>query len=451
MKNKRLYWILGSVLALVFILVVLSRTGILGGDSALKVAVEAVGKKDIVETVSASGKIYPVSEVKISPDVSGEITELYIQEGDSVRKGQILAAINSIIYQSMVTKANAQLNQTRSSVSNASALMKQAKAQLDQAGATYQRNRKLFEDKVISAMEFESAEATYKAAKASYEAAEESIRGNRYGVEGARANVNEAQQSLQRTTIYSPMSGIVSKLFVKKGERVVGTAQMAGTEIMRVADMSKMKVDVEVGENDIQKVKYGDTANIEVEAYSDRVFKGVVVQVSQSSTATGLQQSISSLTDQVTNYTVSVEIVQDSYADLLQGQKGRFPFRPGMSASVEIITRRQEQVTAVPINAVTTREEEETDEEKAKDTKDERIREYVFVVNKENKTELREVKTGVQDNEHIEILSGLNAGDQVVIAPFSAIARSLKKDMKVKIVPKKDLFDKKKKTEGSEE
>ena len=452
MKGKKLYWIVGGSLGALALIIGLSKAGVLGSDRSTKVAVEALGKKDIIETVSASGKIYPVSEVKISPDVSGEITELYIEEGDSVRKGQILAAINSIIYKSMVTKANAQLNQTQSSVSNASALMEQAKAQLEQAKATYQRNKSLFDDDVISAAEFESAEATYKAAKATYAAALESIQGNKYGVESARANVNEARQSLQRTTLYSPMNGIVSKLFVKKGERVVGTAQMAGTEIMRVADMSKMKVDVEVGENDIQKVKYGDTANVEVEAYPSRVFKGIVVQISQSSTATGMQQSISSLTDQVTNYTVSVELLPESYGDLYQELNGRFPFRPGMSASVEIITRRQQQVTALPINAVTTREEENKDEEGDETTqkKNEQIKEYVFVVNAANKTELREVKTGVQDNENIEIVSGLKPGEKVVVAPFSAIARTLKKEMKVKVVPKKDLFDKKKEKEVEE-
>jgi HlyD family secretion protein len=447
MKRKTLYWIIGSSLGAVALLLVLSKAGVLGDRKTLRVATEAVGSRDIVETVSASGKIYPVSEVKISPDVSGEITELLVQEGDSVRKGQMLASINSIIYQSMVTRANAQLNQTRSSVSNASAMMKQAKAQLDQATATFERNRSLYLEKVISAVEFETAEASYKAAKATYEAALESIRGNRYGVESAQASANEARQSLQRTTLYSPMNGIVSKLFVKKGERVVGTAQMAGTEIMRVADMSKMKVDVEVGENDIQKVKLGDTARIEVEAYSAQMFQGIVTQISQSSTATGMQQSLSALTDQVTNYTVSIEIITESYAELQKKLSGRFPFRPGMSASVEIMTNRQSQVTAVPINAVTTREPEEDNGEKntaGSAVNDDRIREYVFVVNKENKTELREVKTGVQDNEHIEILEGLQKGEAVVVAPFSAIARTLKKDMKVKVVPKKELFDKQK-------
>jgi RND family efflux transporter, MFP subunit len=428
---------------MIALMIILSKTGIIGGEQLTKVAVQKAGLHDIIETVMASGKIYPVSEVKISPDVSGEITELYVQEGDSVRKGQVLAAINSTIYKSMVNRANAQLNQTRSSVSNASALMQQAKAQLDQATATYERNKKLYQEYAISASEFEMAETAYKSAQATYQAAIESIKGNQYGVAGAEANVTEARQSLQRTTIYAPMSGIVTKLFVKKGERVVGTAQMAGTEILRVADMSKMKVDVEVGENDIQKVKQGDTANIEVDAYPNRTFKGVVVQISQSSTATGLQQTMTSLTDQVTNYTVSVQLLAESYSDLLQADKKRFPFRPGMSASVEIITRHERNILSVPINAVTTRDEENDEEVQ----RNEKIKEYVFVVNNQQKTELKEVKTGIQDNTYIQILSGIKEGEQVVIAPFSAIARTLNKDEKVKIVPKKELFEKKKKSE----
>ena len=445
MSQKRIYWIVGITLLILALVIVLQKTGVIGEDHTVKVAVEEVGKHDIVETVTASGKIYPVSEVKISPDVSGEVIDLYVEEGDSVKKGQVLANINATIYQSMVNKANAQLNQTRSSVFNASALTMQAKAQLDQATSTYQRNKGLYEDKVISAMEFETADAAYKTAQANYKAALENIKGNEYGVASAQANVTEAVQNLHKTTIYSPMKGIVSKLFIKKGERVVGTAQMAGTEIMRVADMSKMKVDVEVGENDIQKVKFGDTANIEVEAYPNRKFKGQVVQISQSSTATGLQQSISSLTDQVTNYTVSVELLPDSYQDLIAVDKRHFPFRPGMSASVEILTKHQLQVLAVPINAVTTREEEDLGADKV--VKEDKIKEYVFVVNDKNTTVLKQVTTSVQDNTYIQILTGLSEGEKIVVAPFSAIARTLKKDMKVRIVPKKELFDKKKEKE----
>lgn len=447
MSNKKVYVILAILLGILGIAAALIGTGVIGNEASTRVAVEMSAKRDIIETVTASGKIYPVSEVKISPDVSGEITQIFVEEGDSVKRGQLLANINSTIYKSMVNKANAQLNQTKSSVSNANALMQQAKAQLDQAAATFIRNRELFEDKVISAVEFESAEGTYKSAQANYKAALENIKGNQYGVASANANVTEAVQTLHKTTIFSPMTGIVSALFIKKGERVVGTAQMAGTELLRVADMSKMKVDVEVGENDIQKVKFGDTANVEVEAYPSRKFKGLVVQISQSSTSIGALQN---MTDQVTNYTVSVEIIPESYQDLLEADTRHFPFRPGMSASVEILTKHQLQILSVPINAVTTREDIEEEEiENDKQKKNDQIKEYVFVVNEENKTILKEVKTGIQDNQYIQILSGLKEGEQVIIAPFSAIARTLKKDKKVKIVPKKDLFDKKKK-EGEE-
>jgi HlyD family secretion protein len=443
MSSKRMVWLVGSLLGVLLLFLGLHQAGYIGGTDAQKVAIEEVGKQDIIETVSAGGKIYPVAEVKISPDVSGEIMDLYVEEGDSVRKGQVLATINSTIYKSMVNKANAQLNQTRSTVSNANALTQQSKAQLEQATSTFLRNRELFEEKVISAVEFETAEAAYKSAQASYKAALENIKGNQFGVAGAQANVSEAVQSLRRTTIYSPMTGIVSKLFIKKGERVVGTAQMAGTEIMRVANMSKMKVDVEVGENDIPKVKIGDTANIEVEAYPNINFKGLVTQVSQSGSSIGMQQSMSSLTDQVTNYTVSVELLVDSYTNLIEQNKGNFPFRPGMSATVEIWTKYQRQVLAVPINAVTTREEEEEDKTSSKKST-QKIMEYVFVVNDKNLAELRAVKTSIQDNQYIQVDNGLKEGEKVIVAPFSAIARTLKKNDKVKIVPKKELFEKKK-------
>lgn len=441
MSKKQLYILLACILSLVILLIILTKLGIIGGEAETRVAVEEVAMHDIVESVSANGKIYPVSEVKVSPDVSGEIIELNVEEGDSVRKGQVLATINSTSYMAAVNRANAQLNQTKASVMNANAMLQQVQAQLDQATSTFERNKKLYDEKVISAAEFEMAQAAYKTAKANYDASMVNIKGNQFGVESAQANVSEAMQSLRKTTIYAPMSGIVSALFVKKGERVVGTVQMAGTEMLRVANMSQMKVDVEVGENDIQKVKYGDTANIEVEAYPSRKFKGIVVKISQSSVGAGLP-SAAALSEQVTNYTVGIELVPESYADLLQLDKRHFPFRPGMSATVDILTKYQKHVLAVPINAVTTREGEDDDQETNK--KKEKIKEYVFLVNQNNMTVLREVETSVQDNEYIQITRGLETGEQVVIAPYSAIARTLKKDKKVKVVPKKELFTKKK-------
>lgn len=400
------------------------------------VAVEEVALHDIIETVPASGKIYPVSEVKISPDVSGEIIDLYVEEGDSVRRGQVLATINSTTYRSMVNRANAQLNQTKSTVSNANAITQQAKAQLEQAKATFDRNKKLYDEQVISAAEFEQAMATFKSAQANYKAAMESIKGNQYGVASAEANVNEAMQNLRKTTLYAPMSGIISKLFVKKGERVVGTMQMAGTELMRVADMSKMKVDVEVGENDITKVKYGDTAMVDVDAYPNRKFKGVVAQISQSSGGSAAQQAINSMSEQVTNYTVSIELLPSSYDDLLHTSHNRFPFRPGMSASVEIRTQYNMNVISVPINAVTTRDDADTSS-----TKSDEIKEYVFVLNTAGAVELREIKTSVQDNLFIQVVSGLKVKEKVVVAPFKAIVRTLKNKDNVKVVPKNELYE----------
>lgn len=435
MTKKQTYYFIGGTALFIALIVVLSKTGVIGGQDIPKVAIEEAGTHDIIETVSASGKIYPVSEVKISPDVSGEIIDLMVEEGDSVRKGQVLATINATTYRSAVSRANAQLNQTKASVSNAEATMMQIKAQLDQATSTFMRNKQLFEEKVISAVEFETAETAYKSAQANYQAAIENIKGNQYGVASAQANMAEAMQSLRKTIIYAPMSGIVSMLQVKKGERVVGTMQMAGTEMLRVADMSQMKVDVEVGENEIQKVSYGDTAWVTVDAYPSKKFKGVVVKISQSNKNSAIQQAS---TDQVTNYVVSVALIPSSYEMLFEKDRRHFPFRPGMSSTVDIITTKQLGVIAVPINAVTTREEED---QKVNKKKSDEIKEYVFVLNNQQQVELRAVTTRIQDNEYIQIESGLRVGEKVVVAPFSAIARTLKKNMKVKVVDQEDLFE----------
>lgn len=302
MSKKFWYWFLSILIGAILLYSILVATGIIDNSKKIKVVSELAAKRTLVESVSASGKIYPIKEVKISPDVSGEIIVLNVQEGDSVRKGQLLATINSSTYQSVVNRAQAQLNQSKSGVQNAQALQQQAQAQLNQAQSTYNRNKRLFEEKVISPAEFEIAEANYKSALASYQAAIASIKGNEFGVASAKANVNEARQQLGRTTIFAPMSGRVSALFVKKGERVVGTAQMAGTEMMRISDMSALKVDVEIGENDIVKISVGDSASIDVDAYGNRSFSGVVTQISSTNPNAGMTQAASSLTDQVTNY-----------------------------------------------------------------------------------------------------------------------------------------------------
>ena len=431
--SKRLQWILGIVLGGLLLYVILVR--VFEEEKSTKVAVEESKKRTLVESVSASGKLYPEKEVKISPDVSGEVVVLKVEEGDSVRKGQLLATINSQTYRSGVSRAQAQLNQTQSNVQNARAQRLQVKAQLDQARATYERNKQLYNEQVISASEYETAVASYKGAQANYKASMATIKGNQYGVASARANVTEARQQLQRTAIYAPMSGVVSALFIKKGERVVGTMQMSGTEMMRISDMSAMKIDVEVGENDIVKVKLGDSAKVEIEAYGTQAFYGRVSQIKQANA--GMAKAAGSINDQVTNYTVSVTLNPNSYKELTAENPKASPFRPGMSASVEIFTKQKKGVLTVPINAVTTREDED-----AEGSYSDVIKEYVFV-DSSSYAVLREVKTGLQDNKYVEVLSGLKGKEKVLVAPYGAIARKLKNKEKITVVEKENLYEEK--------
>ncbi len=429
---RLVFWILG--LAALGALGYFGYEKYLKEDDAIKVAVDQTKKRTLIESISASGKLYPEKEVKISPDVSGEVVVLNVEEGDEVRKGQLLATINSQTYRSGVSRAQAQLNQTQSNVQNAKAQQAQFRAQLDQARSTYNRNNQLFKEQVISASEFETAVASYKSAQANYKASMATIKGNQYGVASARANVTEARQQLRRTTIYAPMSGTVSALFVKKGERVVGTMQMAGTEMMRISQMGKLKIDVEVGENDIVKVKLGDSAKIEIEAYGTQSFYGKVSQIKQAN-GSSLAQAAGSMNDQVTNYTVSVLIDPTSYKELQDESPNRSLFRPGMSASVEIYTRQKEEILAVPINAVTTREDED-----AEGSYSDIIKEYVFI-DSSGYAVLREVKTGLQDNKYVEILTGLKGKENVLTAPYGAIARKLKNKDKIKVVDKEELYE----------
>jgi HlyD family secretion protein len=396
--------------------------------------------------VAASGKIYPETEVKISPEVSGEIIELNVAEGDSVYKGELLVRINPAIYSSLVTQSEANVEETRARAKNSTEMMAQAKAQFDQAQSSYDRNLKLYNDKVISSMEFEQAKASYLGAKASYEGARANSSGGLYGVKAASAGLNQSRENLRKTTIIAPRSGIVSALNVKLGERVVGTAQMAGTEMLTISDMGRIEVRVDVSETDIAKVKTGDTTVIEADAYRNRKFKGVVSKVSVSSKSSLSQTS----TDQVTNYTVRILILQESYKDLSNElQKGKFVFKPGMSASVEIQTRRETNILSVPVNAVTTRDWADSIKKKNKEAGiAEEIRQIVFVYDsKTKKVHIRDVKTGIQDNQYIQITDGLKEGEEVVIAPYGAIARTLKEKSSVTITDKDKLFEAKKEDE----
>ncbi len=445
MKKKTIWWIVG-VVSLLIIIIIIAKTG---GDKGTKVAVEKCAQHTIIETVTASGKIYPETEVKIAPEVSGEIIELTVKEGDSVERGKLLVRINPSTYSSMVNQASASVSQSRYSAENAKEMMAQAKSQYDLSLATYNRNKKLYQDKVISSLEFEQAEANFKGASASYEAAKASTTGGGFGVQAAQANLSQAQANLNKTNIIAPRSGIISQLNVKLGERVVGTAQMAGTEMLTIADMSRIEVRVNVSETDIAKVKLYDTTFIEADAYRNRKFKGIVSQIAVSSgTGSSLAQTAS--TDQVTNYTVHILILPESYADLTATlQKGRFVFKPGMSSSVEIQTRKERNILSVPVNAVQKRDWPDSVKNKHKEEglENNDIRQVVFVLDEKTQTVvMRDVKTGLQDNEYIQILDGLKEGEQVVTAPYGAVARLLKDKSKVHVVKKEDLFETKTET-----
>lgn len=439
-KNKKIYWILGSVVVLL-----LAAVWIKGGSrpDALEVSFDKVERRTIQERVSASGRIYPRKEVKVSSDVSGEVIELLVEEGDTVREGQLLAKIDPDAYTSAVERGEASVLTAKAQAANATAGISQAKSQKEQIEAQlanqtelHKRNEKLYKEKVISAVEFEQSLATLKgleanlrAAKASVDAASEMAKGATFSVRSAEASLKELKTNLNRTSITSPMNGIVSLLNVKQGERVVGTIQMAGTEIMRIADYSEIEVQVDVSENDILRIGQHDEAEIEVDAYLDRKFKGKVIQIANTASAAGgLGAALSA--DQATNFLVRILIDPTSYADIRE-KTGREPFRPGMSATVDILTNQVSDVLCVPIQAVTTREEkvksiidEEKNPEKEKKAASDPIREIVFVVTGDT-VAVREVKSGIQDDTYIEIKSGLEEGEQIVSGPYSAVSRKL--------------------------
>ena len=356
--SKSLKWILISLGILVVLLVVLSKTGAFGKEEGIKVTAEKAQKRTIIEVVNASGKIYPEIEVKVSPDISGEITELTIQEGDSVKKGQILARIYADIYNIQRNQAASGVVQSQAQVANSQAAIDALKAQLEQAQRTYDMQKKLFDDKVISRNEFNVAEANLKSSKANYNAALQGIRGGEASVQSARQSLAKANTDLGRTVIIAPMDGVISLLSVKKGEKVAGNSFNVGTEMMRIADMAKIEVRVDVGENDVPKVKLGDSAVVEVDAYSDRKFKGIVTQIASSNNGAATQNALANTSNDVTQYKVYIRLLPSSYMDLIG--KGSFPFRPGMSASADIQTKTHVNVLSVPINAVTTRDKNDS-------------------------------------------------------------------------------------------
>jgi HlyD family secretion protein len=445
--SKKLKWIIGILIILIVLLVVLSKAGVLGKDEGIKVTAEKAATRNITETVTATGKVFPEVEVKITPDISGQIVELDVQEGDTVHRGQVLAKIYADIYSSQRDQAAAVVAQSQAQVANSQAQLGALKATLDQTQAAYNRQKTLLDQKVISQSEFETAQQAYESAKASYLAAQSGIMANQASVKNAMAGLTSANKDLGKATLTAPMDGVVSLLSVKKGERVAGNQFNIGTEIMRIADLSSIEVQVDVGENDIPKVKLGDSANIEVDAFNNRKFKGVVYKIANPEQSLTASTNTSSTT--VTNYEVHIRLVPSSYQDLIvKGQP--FPFRPNMTASADIQTQTHMNVLSVPLNAVATRspadikKSDTTKNKKAavdvtNNTGDTDLIEVVFAVQPDGKVKLVPVKTSIQDINNIEITSGLKPNEQVVTGPYDVVSKTMKDGDKVKVVSKDEL------------
>jgi HlyD family secretion protein len=421
MTKKRILWISLGALAVLIIIAMVFK----GGKKDLEVETAKVESRTITEIVSVTGKIQPESEVKISADVSGEIIDMLVHEGDSVTKGQLLLRINPELYETAMSQLKANLDNARAALAGSEAQSIKAKSSFDQAGINYKRQKKLYEQKVISDQEWENAQLQYEVAKADFEAASKSVLGSKYNVQSVAARLEEGKRNLGRTSIYAPASGIVTHLTSEKGERVVGTAQMAGTEIMRISNMQMMEVQVNVNENDIVRIHRGDSADVKVDAYDGRIFKGVVTEIANSAVFNAAQN----MSDQVTNFVVKIRLVPSSYQDLMK--EGEFPFLPGMTASVDVKTKSKTGVVSVPIAAVTTRNPLIVkDGDKLADSKS-GVQTWVFLYNG-GKAKAVEVKTGVQDLDFYEVVSGLKVGDEVVSGPSMSIAKTLNDGDKLK-------------------
>ncbi|WP_437921599.1 efflux RND transporter periplasmic adaptor subunit [Sphingobacterium sp. LRF_L2] len=436
-KKNRLPKILVIASVLILIIVVVgSKLGWFGDGGEQKVAVDVVQEKTISELVSASGKVQPEFEVKLSSEVSGEIIELNVREGDIVKKGQVLCRVKPDLLQSSYDQVAAMVSQQEANLRVSQQMLKQQEANFVNIEAIFNRSQELFDKRVISASEMDKARADYEGARASLESQRQQVVASRFGVSQSQAQLQEAGNSLARTTIYAPSDGVISLLSVELGERVVGTAQMAGTEIMRIANMSTMEVNVEVNENDINRVKVGNEAVIEVDAFQGRKFKGTVTEISSSSTATGSTSTASTTAEQVTNFNVKVRIEVSSYEDLLADAPAHSsPFRPGLSATVQIHTK-SDQGLIVPIQAVTVRNNE--DKGDSTTTRDADVKEYVFVL-QENTVKMVEVTTGIQDDSNIIVKTGLKKGEEVVSRPFNAISKILQDGTRVKKVNASEL------------
>jgi len=425
---------------LVVLLIVGKATGVIGQEQKTQVATEKAAVRTINESVSASGKIKPHIEVKISPEVSGEVVELPVKEGDVVKKGQLICKVRPDILQSGYNRAVAANNSQKATIGNSDQMLKQAEATYNNQQAIYNRDKTLFDNKVLTASEFDAAKASYDGAKAGLEAAKQNVKGAQFGLAQTEASVKEAQDNLVKTTIYAPIDGVVSKLSIQKGERVLGTAQFAGTEIMTISDLSQLDVDVDVNENDINRIVLGDSSKVAVDAFQDKKFNGTVIEIGSAANVVGTNA------DQVTNFTVKVRLDPKSYIDLLKKTAANpSPFRPGLTATVDINTNHTKSLS-VPIQSVTTRDQKKMDMTNPQNQTDDKktastdiSKEYVFVYNA-GKVKQTLVTTGIQDDTYIQILTGLKAGDEVVSAPYPAISKTLKDKDLVEKVDKAKLF-----------
>jgi HlyD family secretion protein len=453
MKKKTWIILAIAVVGVLIVLAVLKNKGAIGAKGGVKVTTEKVDRRTIIETVSANGKIQPEKEVKITPYISGEVVELHVREGDEVSEGDLLAKIDPEIYRSNYERSEAGLQSQRAALANSRARQVQTEAQYTTTQLSFDRSKKLWEEQVISDAEYETAHSQYEVAKAEVQAAKENVKSAEFQVASAEASLRESRENLTKTAIYAPSDGTISKLIVEKGERVSGASQFsAGTELMRIANLNSMEAVVQVNENDIVRVHLSDTALIEVDAYLNRKFRGLVTEIATSADVTGVSA------DQVTNFQVKIRLLKQSYDDLIPDNNPFYsPFRPGMSTTVDIQTKYEGNVLTVPIQAVTTRADtsgktvSRRQEAKTKndngETKsvsqkpaDEKIVEYVFLV-EDGKTRIVAVKSGIQDNTFIQIVEGLEEGQEVITGPYRAVARTLENGQAVEVVSKDKVYE----------
>jgi HlyD family secretion protein len=426
-KSNKLLYIIGGIVLLLIVFAVIKKSR--DKNKGKEVEIEKVTKATIVEKVSASGTVQPVVEVKISPEVPGEIIELKIEEGDSVVKGDFLLKIRPDNFVSARDRAVANRNQQQANLKSAESSLSRSKASFMRAKLDFDRQNKLWDEKVISEADYQTSEANFKIAEQDLKAAEQAVEAAKYILQSSNASVAEASENLRLTSILAPMNGIVSKLAVEKGETVVGTSQMQGTEMLRIADLSKMEVRVDVNENDIIRVSLGDTVEIDVDSYSymEKKFLGIVTQIANSA-----NDKISS--DAVTEFEVRILILSSSYTDLIK-QGNKYPFRPGMTASVDILTESRKNILTAPLAAVTTRtpakpKGDDAKKESSDKKKDDEEEEVVFVV-KDGVVVQTKVKTGISDFDRIQILEGLSENDEIVSGPFIEVSKRLKDGDKV--------------------